>query len=386
MTRILFLGLMIMLGLAVANTVRAEDGYAQRDSLGAVQKKLETEKKEKDALQKQIRSMESDIKSTKSKLVKTAASIQENEKSLKELEGRIAGLEAQKKELDRSLLEDRKSIARLTLALERLRRVPPEALIARPGAPLQAAQSALLMQEIMPALYHQAEKVRASLAELASVSEDLEGKRQKALETSKTLKGEHQELSILVDKRENLYAATTEDLQERKARVRRISAEASTLQDLVRRLDEGERREQQQKQVRKIVSAKPPRAGQARLPVSGIINTGYGDPDNFGAPSRGITIEGANEGLVVAPMGGIVRFAGPFKNYGQLIIVEHEKGYHSLIAGLKKIDTVVGQSVAAGEPLGLLNRASNGNKPTLYYELRLNGQPVNPAEKFTDLG
>jgi murein hydrolase activator len=85
-------------------------------------------------------------------------------------------------------------------------------------------------------------------------------------------------------------------------------------------------------------------------------------------------------------MGGVVRYAGYFKNYGQIIIVEHQKDYHSLIAGLARIDTVVGQSVAAGEPVGVLAKSSSdGGKPTLYYELRLNGEPVNPARKFAGL-
>jgi murein hydrolase activator len=375
MIRILLLGLFLVFSLAVP--VMAEE------NLGNLQKKLEQEKEQKSTLQKQVRAMESEIKDTRGKLVKAGESIQQNEKELRSLETRITELESKKKELDKSLNEDRRSMARLTLALERLRRVPPEALIAKPGAPLQAAQSALLMQQIMPALYTQAEKLRANLVELSALQKELQGKKKKADQTSMTLKDEQKELATLVDRRELLYAATNEDLKERQANIRRISAQASNLQDLVRRLNDEENRAAGTAKKAKV---KPPKAGSARLPVAGIISVRYGSPDNFGAPSRGIIIEGNNDGLVVSPMGGVVRFAGPFKNYGQLVIIEHEKGYHSLIAGLQKIDTVVGQSVAAGEPLGQLERASNGNKPTLYYELRLNGQPVNPAGKFMDLG
>ena len=373
MTRILLLGLIVLF----ATPVMAEE------SLGTLQKKLEQEKQQKSTLQKQVNAMESEIKDTRGKLVKAGESIQENEKELKGLSTRIAELEAKKKVLDKSLNEDRRSMARLTLALERLRRVPPEALIAKPGAPLKAAQSAMLMQEIMPALHAQAEKLRTNLAELSALTDELQGKKKKADTTYKTLKEEQKELATLVDKRELLYSATNEDLKERQENIRRISSQASNLQDLVKRLNDEQTRTAGSTKKAKV---KPPRSGQARMPVAGIVSVRYGSPDNFGAPSRGITIEGNDSGLVVAPMGGVVRFAGPFKNYGQLIIVEHEKGYHSLIAGLQKIDTVVGQSVVAGEPLGLLSRASNGSKPTLYYELRLNGQPVNPAGKFTDLG
>jgi septal ring factor EnvC (AmiA/AmiB activator) len=125
--------------------------------------------------------------------------------------------------------------------------------------------------------------------------------------------------------------------------------------------------------------------GDIQMPISGIIRTGYGASDYLGSASQGIKIEGRAGGLVVAPMNGVVRYKGSFKNYGNMIIIEHAKNYHSLVAGLAKIDTVVGQSVMAGEPVGALG-AARGARPALYYELRQNGKPVNPARIFADLG
>jgi len=86
-------------------------------------------------------------------------------------------------------------------------------------------------------------------------------------------------------------------------------------------------------------------------------------------------------------MGGIIRFAGNFKNHGKIVILEHEKGYHSLIAGLFRIDAITGQSVHAGEPLGILPTMDTKGvaRPTLYYELRYKGAPVNPSRKFDEL-
>src|SRR5690606_23504711 len=107
--------------------------------------------------------------------------------------------------------------------------------------------------------------------------------------------------------------------------------------------------------------------------------------DDIGAKSEGIRIEARNGALVVAPLGGIVRYSGDFRNYGKMVIIEHKNGYHSLVAGLARIDTVEGQSLEAGEPLGVL-ATQNGQKPVLYYELRLNGQSVDPARKIGDLG
>ena len=82
---------------------------------------------------------------------------------------------------------------------------------------------------------------------------------------------------------------------------------------------------------------------------------------------------------MVAPRGGTIVFAGPFKGYGLILIVEHGNGYHSLIAGLGRIDTAVGRKVAGGEPLAVM--PPDGN-PDLYFELRRNGQPINPQRGF----
>ncbi|MCD8562545.1 MAG: peptidoglycan DD-metalloendopeptidase family protein [Alphaproteobacteria bacterium] len=134
-----------------------------------------------------------------------------------------------------------------------------------------------------------------------------------------------------------------------------------------------------------ILTPLPP-SGEAQLPVSGIIKTRFQQTDEIGAESQGITILGRSGGLVVAPMAGQVRFAGAFKKFGNIVIIEHQGGYHSLIAGLEKIDTVVERNVSAGEPIGTLKNTGGDGKPSLYYELRLDGKPVNPARKFAELG
>ena len=75
-------------------------------------------------------------------------------------------------------------------------------------------------------------------------------------------------------------------------------------------------------------------------------------------------------------MGGVVRYIGSFKQYQNLIIIEHKGEYHSLIAGLDQINVSLGQSVIAGEPLGITRSQSASS--ILYYELRHKGRPINP--------
>ena len=85
---------------------------------------------------------------------------------------------------------------------------------------------------------------------------------------------------------------------------------------------------------------------------------------------------------MVAPCGGRVAFAAPFRSYGLLLIVDCGGGYHAVLAGFDRLDAKVGQQVAAGEPVGVMpgwEPGASGKRPSLYVELRRAGQPVNPA-------
>ncbi len=351
-------------------------------------KQAKSVKADKAALEKDLKAIDKDLKSTKSKLVETAKDVQQNEKELQSLDKQIDALEEQQEELSQKLQKDRGSIANLILALERIRRLPPEALIAKPDAPLKTAQSAMLLREILPTIHKQAEELKVTLQELEETTSTLQAKRNDAASRGKSLEKQQKELNTLVSKRSELYASTQKDLKAQKQKIAQISSQAKNLRDLVKKLEDERTRNASKAQAPKqprIVANTSPGDGKPRLPLPGILKTAYNEPDNFGAPSKGIDIEGRAGALVVAPMGGIIRFAGYFKNYGNMVIIEHENEWHSLVAGLENIDTVVGQAVNAGEPLGVLHKSSSGQKPVLYYELRQNGKPVNPTKKFGDL-
>ena len=355
-------------------------------SYEALKQQLQDQKRQQKELEKKAENLEKEISTNREDLVSVGRTMQDNERHLRDLEGRIAELQSERQRLVDALNADRVSIARLVMALQKMQRIPSEALAALPVPPLQTAHTARLMRATIPVLHRQAEDVRLKLAELQAVNDDLEQKRSTALAASQALEKDRAKLARMVESREKLYERTAADLKKQAETVRQIALQAQNLQDLVRRLDDDERRNRKKRSPSQEAALTIPGAGTARLPVTGAITIRYGDPDSFGAPSKGITIESSDKAVVVAPMAGVVRFAGPFKNYGQLVIMEHSKGRHSLIAGLQKIDTVVGQSISAGEPIGFLGRAAGSERPSVYYELRLNGEPINPARIFKNLG
>jgi septal ring factor EnvC (AmiA/AmiB activator) len=122
--------------------------------------------------------------------------------------------------------------------------------------------------------------------------------------------------------------------------------------------------------------------GEMPFPARGRIVGRFGQSNmDSGAPSKGITLETRPGAQVIAPFDGQVVFAGSFRGYGLLLIIEHGEGYHTLLAGMARIDSTVGQHLLVGEPVGVMSEAEG--KPLLYVELRRNGQPVNPLPWLT---
>ena len=120
-----------------------------------------------------------------------------------------------------------------------------------------------------------------------------------------------------------------------------------------------------------------PDSGPITLPANGHVTRRYGESTGFGNTAKGITVKTRDAAQVVAPYDGRVVFSGPFRGYGKILIIEHDGGYHSLLAGLDRIDGRVGQWILAGEPVGVMGQSADA-APDLYFELRRRGQSINP--------
>ena len=122
--------------------------------------------------------------------------------------------------------------------------------------------------------------------------------------------------------------------------------------------------------------------GRVTRPAAGRVVERYGQTDAKGIRSRGITIATRPGAQVVAPYDGKVIYAGPFRAYGEILIIEHGDGYHTLLAGFERIDPQVGQGLLAGEPVGVMGKATitagARQDPRLYVEFRRDGDTMDP--------
>jgi septal ring factor EnvC (AmiA/AmiB activator) len=135
--------------------------------------------------------------------------------------------------------------------------------------------------------------------------------------------------------------------------------------------------------------------GLLPLPVAGEIRKAFGAPDGFGGTERGISVATRPNAVVASPTDGWVAFSGPYRTYGQLLILNAGEGYYIVMAGMARIGIEVGQFVLAGEPVGSMGDAAGSTaaaiaigakQPTLYVEFRKDGTAIDPGPWWSKSG
>lgn len=358
---------------------------------------LQKGRAESEQLKRKAEALAKELADLDGEMVQGARAVQEHEEHLSELEARLAELR-QAERTDAEALERRKQqMLGVLTAVQRLAWRPTEALIAQPTSPADTVRSAILLRAALPQIQESADALRRELDDLSVLRADIAGKRQDAAQTQAKLEGEQRRIKGLIRRKQQLQLAALEQGQDAERRLARMAGEAEDLRDLLARLQEEAKRRRDMESAAARLAPKPAppkrmpqqaaahpfstRMGELPYPARGTVTAQFGQPTELGTSHRGITIETRPGAQVVAPYDGQVMFAGPFRGYGQLLIIEHGEGYHTLLAGMARIDSLVGQRLMAGEPVGVMEQSDG--KPALYFELRRNGQPVNPLPWLT---
>ncbi len=267
----------------------------------------------------------------------------------------------------------------------------------------------MLLRAAVPRLREDAVNLRAELEELAHIQ--AEARLQLAsLETaSRELEKERGRLAGVLRRKSALLKRTESETREINRRVRELADRAESIRELLaqieaerlrREAEEVKRREEEARAQRERPRARPkpepqPSLALARPPGVGAgagrgtitpptgapILRRYGERNAQGAAERGITYKTRPWAQIVAPHDGKIVYADPFPGYGLLLIIEHDGGYHTLLARMERLDVATGEWVLAGEPVGAMGprtTGASGEQLGLYLELRRAGQPINP--------
>ena len=363
-------------------------------------------------LKREIESIGDDRRKFNQQIIETAARVVDVEERAARTQERLDVLDDKEQALRSSLQERRGLIAEVLAALQRIGRQTPPALMIRAEDALQSVRSAMMLGAVLPEMRHQAEVLATDLAELVRLRTQIADERSRLARDLLVLVDERQRLSLFIDERQKRLAEAERTLGEERQHAAALAVQAENLNQLIVKLEQGldsaarsARAAARSGDDKKGASARPDFAalkdpgrlspaisfasakGMLPLPVNGAKIREFGAPDGLGGTEKGVSIAARPEGQITAPCDGWVVYAGPFRNYGQLLILNAGGGYHVLLAGMERISVDLGQFVVTGEPVAVMgsgahltaDKAGGTSQPVLYVEFRKDGIPVDPG-------
>ncbi|WP_375311655.1 peptidoglycan DD-metalloendopeptidase family protein [Bradyrhizobium sp. A5] len=392
------------------------DAVKQREQeLEAARARQKSAEEAQAKLKAEIISLGQDRTQLNQQLIDTAANVRAVETKIDEAEARLRSLNGREQQMRTSLDSRRADIVEVLAALQRAGRRTPPALLVRPEDALQSLRTAMLLGAVVPELRGRAERIAGELGELVALRRNIAAERDQLATDRDRIRNDQTRLTALVDERQRQQASREKDLSAESSRAITLSKQVGDLQGLIAKMEQdlqsaakaAEKAAEAARlaEAKASASAKPgPGAFKDRsrttpaiafasakgllpLPVNGNKIRDFGGSDGVGGVQKGISLATKPGSQITTPCDGWVVYAGPFRSYGQLLILNAGGGYHVLIAGMERISVNIGQFVLTGEPVATMGStsqvasilATNASQPVLYVEFRKDGTPIDPG-------
>jgi murein hydrolase activator len=427
-TGLLLLGLLGTLPMSVA----AEDDLSREEAqkkLDETSQKLQSSRAQEQGLAQDIAALAEARARLNTELIVAGKQVQASEAKLSGTEAKLAELADQVTVIRNSITDRKETIVKMLSAMQRIGRTPPPALVTRRDDALAVVRSAMLLAQVFPELKYQADNLSQELDGLVKLETGIREQRDAEQSETDRLAAERGRIDKLLEEKKTKLAQSEAELAATRQATEQQASEETELNALIARLDERiakaevaqydaevatekalRAREQRQAlatpgnekiieikpESTKIAFASPARLkpampfeltkGTLPLPAQGKRLKRFGEADGVGGTLRGISVQTRGEARIIAPTDGWVVYAGPFRSYGNLLIINAGGGYHVLLAGMGRIDVSLGQFVLAGEPVAVMGAAlqagqgkNDNSRPVLYVEFRKDGRPIDPG-------
>tara|TARA_R110002020_G_scaffold212769_2_gene419434 strand:- start:734 stop:2053 length:1320 start_codon:yes stop_codon:yes gene_type:complete len=377
-----------------------------------------------ESIEQDIAELEKTTSNLRQALIDSAARRKDLEEKIRESEETLARLRLREAEIRTSLRGRRDVLAEVLAALQRMGRNPPPALLVTPEDALASVRSAILLGAVVPGMRAQAERLHADLQALTTLQAQASVERTSVSATIAASLEEEKRMDMLLAENEKLSLQSTAELEAERRRSEELAEQATSLEGLVQSL-EGEiasvreaveQARLEEERLRQLSQAEREQARERaqnalpdknriapayafsslrqtlELPVTGDILREFGDADGTGHTAVGMTVAASPGSVVTAPADGLVVFAGAFRSYGQMIILNAGDGYHVVLAGMDDVRTRQGKFVLSGEPIAVMGAKKvasaaaltlETDRPTLYIEFRKDGSPVDSKPWWT---
>lgn len=327
-----------------------------------------------------------------------AAQIQATEADIVSARARYSLAQSDREELAERLARRQEPLVQLTGALQTSSRRPLALSALQPGSLKDLVYVRAVLASAVPEIQSRTSSLRGELEEGRRLEAAAADALSELATSEQDLQARRDELAQLEARQRFVSREARRNASREGERALALAEEARDLDGLIDRIDQAAslRRElgalpgpllrpgtdsnlgidpgagQSQAIVASETSATPPAGFQ--LPVQGRTVTGFGELRESGLRSTGLALGPSPGAIIVAPSDGRTAFAGPYRGFGRIVIIEHEGGWTSLITGLAQVNVSVGERLIGGAPLGTAARED----PVVTIELRQSGEPVNP--------
>jgi len=409
-----------MRGLAQIKELDEQRSRTQLE-LAVLQDQIVLSESKKAELDSEISALEADRETINRSLIETSSRSRALEERIERSALRLEELREDEEGVRQSLKGKRALLIEVIAALQRMGHKPPPALLVTPEDALASVRSAILLGAVVPEVRAETQILVSELNDLVRIKSDIDASREKLTADLSGLAEEEARLSLLLEQKKKMSNSARAELARQTALAAQLAGQAGNLSGLIAKLEteissvkeaaekarlaeEARRKRDEQllANAQKETEA-PDFSDTARIspamaftqakgllpkPVSGVELATFDQKMATGEISQGLSIATRSNSRVLSPSDGWVIYAGPFRSYGQLLIVNAGDGYHVVLAGMDRINVELGQFVLAGEPVGIMgeNRvASNANvdlgstRPMLYVEFRKDGTSIDPS-------
>jgi murein hydrolase activator len=397
-------------GITAAKPPTVPDGLKQRDrdlDAALAQQRASAENQLK--LRSQIQALGQDRRKFNQQLIDTAARVREVEANINATQDRLDALDGQERLLQNSLDQRHAVIVEVLAALQRMGQQPPPALMVQPEDALTAVRTAITLGAVLPEMRAQADALAGDLSEMLNLRKQIVEQRDQLAGDLNLLGREQLRMTLLIDERQKMQSVAEQALTDERQRATDLAHQVDNIKDLIGKmetsLDSATRAAREANRAITSDATQPELAalsdpgrlapavafadmrGHMHLPVNGVRIREFGGSDGVGGTQKGLSIAARAGGEITAPCDGWVVYAGPFRSYGQLLILNAGGGYHVLLAGMERISVDLGQFVLTGEPVAVMGGGPQASpigttgpkQPVLYVEFRKDGAPIDPS-------
>lgn len=343
----------------------------EKRQLKNLEKEIRARDEKRVELEKQAEQIATQRRKLQLNMIFIAEQIRANEQRQIRINKKLDALLTTQSDLLAALNKDRVNLSQSLAALQRFEKSTPPALAVRPDDALEGIRGALAMAGIVPSLKQKVDEIHARLDELSAIRRQIVKRQQELDDALAKAESDRAKLDSLVAEKQQAEAVRRQEAANEQAAIKQLAAKAKNLKDLVTKLEK--RRAKQHNQIKGFSRTR----GKLPLPVSGkLLSRPETIRKNTETGREGAYIVTRAQTLVTAPYDAQVLYAGPFRDYGNMLILGVGKNYHLLFAGLSAISVDVGQVILVGEPVGQIIPEPLTNTPkTLYMEIRYKGQP-----------